>query len=107
MLVQYVSRRQPVRSLRASEHSLLCMPRTRRHWDATAFSVAAPSLWNALPQHLTLNAITTAAFKTKLKTNIFSRTFFVQRCDQQMSEHRYISVTIKITNEKFFYQLVM
>ena len=33
----------------------------------TAFSVAAPSLWNALPQHLTLT-VTTAAYKVKLKT---------------------------------------
>ena len=29
---QCVSRRQPVRSLRSSEHTLLCVPRTRRHW---------------------------------------------------------------------------
>ena len=43
-----VSRRQPVRSLRSSEHSLLCVPRTRRHWGDRAFSVAAPSLWYAL-----------------------------------------------------------
>ena len=32
-----------------------------------AFSVAAPRLWNALPQHLTLSTMTTAAFKVKLK----------------------------------------
>ena len=34
-----VSRRQPVRSLRSSEHCLLCVPRTRRHWGDRAFSV--------------------------------------------------------------------
>ena len=34
-----VSRRQPVRSLRSSEHSLLCVPRTRRRWGDRAFSV--------------------------------------------------------------------
>ena len=61
-----VSRRQPVRSLCSSEHSLLCVPRTRRRWGDRAFSVAAPSLWNALPQHLTLSSMTTAAFKVKL-----------------------------------------
>ena len=72
---QCVSRRQPVRSLRSSEHSLLCVPRTRRHWGDRAFSVAAPSLWNALPQHLTLSSMTTAAFKVKLKTHLFTRTF--------------------------------
>ena len=55
----YVSRFQPVRSLRSSEHSLLCVPRKRRHWSDRTFSVAAPSLWNALPQHMTLTAMTT------------------------------------------------
>ena len=70
-----VNRRQPIRSLGSSEHSLLCVPRTRRHWGDRAFSVAAPSLWNALPQHLTLSFMTTAAFKVKLKTYLFTRTF--------------------------------
>ena len=47
-----VSRRQPIRSLRSSEHSLLCMSRTGHQWGDRAFSVAAPSLWNALQQCL-------------------------------------------------------
>ena len=71
---QCVSRCQPVRSLRSSEHNLLCVPRTRRHWGDRAFSVAAPSLWNALTQHLTLSSLTTAAFKVKLKTYLFTKT---------------------------------
>ena len=70
-----VSRRQPVRSLRYSEHSLLCMPRTRRRWGDRAFSGAAPSLWNALPHHLTWSPMYTATFKVKLKTYLFTRTF--------------------------------
>ena len=56
---QCVSRRQPVMSLRSSEH--------RRHWGDRTFRVAAPSLWNALPQHLT-SSMTTATLKLKLKT---------------------------------------
>ena len=44
-IAQCISRRQPVRSLRSSEHSLLCVPRTRRYWGDRAFSVAAPSQW--------------------------------------------------------------
>ena len=72
---QCVSRRQPVRSLRSSEHSLLCVPRRRRYWGDRAFSVAAPSLWNALPQRLTLSSMTTATFKIKIKTYLFTRTF--------------------------------
>ena len=71
-----VSRRQLVRALRSSEHSLLCVPRTRRHWGDRAFSVATPSIWNALPHHLTLSSMTTAAFKLKLKTYLFTRTFY-------------------------------
>ena len=63
-----VSRRQPVRSLRSSEHSLLCVPRTRRRWGDRAFSLAAPNLWNALPHHLTLSPMSTATFKVKFKT---------------------------------------
>ena len=70
-----VSRRQPFRSLRSSEHCVLCVPRTRRHWGDRAFSVAAPSLWNALPHHLTLSSMTTAPFKLKVKTYLFTRTF--------------------------------
>ena len=70
-----VSRRQSVRSLRSSEHSLLCVPRTRRQLGDRAFSVAAPSLRNALPHHLTLSSMTTAAFKVKVKTYLFTRTF--------------------------------
>ena len=72
---QWVSRRQPVRSLRSSEHSLLCVPGTRRHWGDRAFNVAAPCMWNALPQHLTLTTMSTAAFKVKLHAYLFSRTF--------------------------------
>ena len=70
-----VSRRQPVSSLRYSEHSLLCVPRTRRRWDDRAFSVAAQSLWNALPHHLTLSPMSTATFKVKFKNYLFTTTF--------------------------------
>ena len=63
---QCVSRRQPVRSLCSNEHNLLCVPCTRRQCGDRAFSEAAPSMWNALPQHLTLT-MTTAAFKNETK----------------------------------------
>jgi len=74
---QCVSRRQPVISLRSSEHRLLCVPRTRRNWGDRAFSVAAPSLWNALQHHLILSSMTTAACKVTFKTSIFTRPFFI------------------------------
>ena len=63
-----VSRRQPVRSLRYSEHSLLCLPRTRRRWGDRAFRVADPSQWNALPHHLALSPMSNATLKVKFKT---------------------------------------
>ena len=53
---QCASQRQPVRSLRSSEHYCVC------------------ASWNALPQRLTLT-MSTAAFKVKLKTYLFLRTF--------------------------------
>ena len=70
---QCVSRRQPVRSLRSSEHSLLCVPRTRLHWGDRAFSVAAPRLWCTTAAYDIV--MTTAAFKIKFKTYLFLRTF--------------------------------
>ena len=55
----------------------------RRHWGDRAFSVAAPCLWNALPDHLTLSPMSNATFKVKLKTYLFTRTLVsVQRCEQ-------------------------
>ena len=58
--------------------------------------MAAPSLWTALPQLMTLSSMTTAAFKVKLKTYLFLQEHYVQRCEQRMLEQRYINVTIMI-----------
>ena len=63
----------------------------------TAFCVAGPSLWNVLPQHLTLKCVTIAAFKIKLKDCYFQEVL-VRGCSQRMLEQRYTSVTIMITN---------
>ena len=46
------------------------------------------ALWNALPQHLTLTFMTTAAFEIKLETK------------QLMLEQRYINITIVIIISK-------
>ena len=48
--------------MRCSEQNLLCVPCTKRHWGDIAFSV-------------TFTAMTTAGFKVKVKTYLFSRTF--------------------------------
>ncbi|XP_064197248.1 uncharacterized protein LOC135257969 [Anguilla rostrata] len=65
----------PSRSLRASNANLLQTPRTkRRTWGDRAFSVAAPSLWNTLPNHIK-DAPNLPSFKTALKTHLFRLAF--------------------------------
>ena len=78
----------------------------------TAFSVGVPSLWNALPQHLTLTAMTTTTFKVKPSTYIFSE-LFIQRCEHRLLEQRYtnvsimIMITICLTKQLHFKQVVI
>jgi len=40
------------RVLRLSGFHLLSVPRVKIHADTRAFSVAIPTLWNPLPEHL-------------------------------------------------------
>ena len=76
---QYITkcfnRHQPTRLLRSSEHNHLCVPRATRRWGDRSFCVAAPTLWNLLPQKLTATTMTNTDFKSNLKTYLFSRTF--------------------------------
>ena len=70
MLVPY----NPGRSLRSGGQLLLHVPKTRTLAGDRAFSVAAPTLWNALP--LTIRqAPSSEAFKRNLKTHLFSLAF--------------------------------
>ena len=48
LLVPY----KPRRHLRSEAKGLLDEPRTRLIFGDRAFSISAPRLWNALPQHL-------------------------------------------------------
>jgi len=60
-------------SLRSSEKNLL-QPGPRNKTDFygdRAFSVAAPKLWNALPQEIR-SATSLSMFKSKLKTHLFT-----------------------------------
>ena len=43
---------KPRRHLRSEAKGLLDEPRTRLKFGDRAFSISAPRLWNALPQHL-------------------------------------------------------
>lgn len=65
----------PSRTLRTANSNLLTVPRTRhRTWGDRAFSVAAPSLWNSLPQHIR-DTVDPSIFKSKLKTHLFRTAF--------------------------------
>ncbi|KAM3877440.1 aromatase [Diretmus argenteus] len=65
----------PSRSLRSSDAGLLQVPKTRRRtWGDRAFSVAAPSLWNALPKSFR-DAPSLNIFKATLKTHLFTIAF--------------------------------
>jgi len=74
-----VPRRQ---TLPASRHrssmSSVCIPPRHRHWLSTvgdrAFPVAAPRIWNILPQHV-MSAPSLAIFRSRLKTHLFRRCF--------------------------------
>ena len=53
LLVPY----KPRRHLRSEAKGLLDEPRTRLKFGDRAFSISAPRLWNALPQHLILHRV--------------------------------------------------
>ena len=66
LLVPY----KPRRHLRSEAKGLLDEPRTRLKFGDRAFSISAPRLWNALPQHLK-GSTSCQAFKKCLKTHLF------------------------------------
>ena len=56
--------------IRSEAKGLLDEARTRLKFGDRAFSISAPRLWNALPQHLK-DSTSCQAFKKCLKTHIF------------------------------------
>ena len=71
-LASLIEHYSPTRSLRSSDRNLLVIPRCRLNVGARAFSVAAPRLWNALPDELRcVDSIT--SFRAKLKTHLFTQ----------------------------------
>ena len=66
---------RPPRLLRSAQRNLLKVPNTRtKTYGNRAFSYAAPTLWNSLPEHVK-TAESLRAFKTALKTFLFSKRF--------------------------------
>ncbi|KAK7933805.1 hypothetical protein WMY93_004701 [Mugilogobius chulae] len=77
-LTDLLQRYSPARSLRSSDSNLLLLPcRTKlRTWGDRAFSIAAPTLWNMLPQQLR-DCTDLTTFKKNLKTHLFKSAFNV------------------------------
>ena len=65
---------EPPRLLRSSNKSLLCEPRSNRSWGDRAFSVAAPRLWNNLPDNLK-SCTSLDQFKSLLKTHLMEKAY--------------------------------
>ena len=73
---------RPNKGLRSDNQLLLNVPVSTlrlKFYGDRAFSVAGPTLWNALPKNILLCA-TLAAFKTSLKTYLFKKTYKVWPC---------------------------
>ncbi|KAL3063738.1 hypothetical protein OYC64_000136 [Pagothenia borchgrevinki] len=75
-LIDLLHRHTPTRSLRSAAANLLSLPTQTnlKSWGGRAFSVAAPTLWNSLPQYIRDSSSLTA-FKTSLKTHLFNTAF--------------------------------
>ena len=67
---------RPGRALRSSSHNLLVVPTSNTtYYGDSAFSVAAPKLWNNLPVEIK-NSETLNSFKKSLKTHLFVNTYY-------------------------------
>ena len=65
---------EPSRCLRSSARNFLTVPRTNTVVGSRGFRVSAPTVWNDLPNDIRSMA-TLNAFKTKLKTHLFTAAF--------------------------------
>jgi len=71
---ELLNKYKPRRNLRSASHNLLTVPSTNTvYYGDSAFSVAAPKLWNSLPEHIKTSD-TVETFKKALKTYLFKQT---------------------------------
>ncbi|XP_068108608.1 uncharacterized protein [Hyperolius riggenbachi] len=73
----------PPRTLRSANKMKLVIPRIHLTFGARAFSYAAPTLWNSLPQSVR-EAPSLDSFKKRLKTHLFSLGFLQQFLYKQL-----------------------
>ena len=71
LLMQY----SPVRTLRSADRGLLCKPKMNlKSYSECAFSFAAPTLYNSIPNHIH-QSTSLDSFKSNLKTYLFQLAF--------------------------------
>ena len=63
------------RSLRSSSKMRLHVDVARTVFASRAFRHAAPSIWNALPSHLTDFSVSLESFKKQLKTFLYNKSY--------------------------------
>ena len=72
-LAPIIQEYQPLRTLRSSTRSLLCIQLIKSNsYGGRAFSATAPKLWNSIPEYVK-RAETVETFKTRLKTFLFQK----------------------------------
>src|SRR6218665_1140707 len=64
---------------RSCSKNLLHVPQSSTKFGDCSFSIAGPSAWNSLPDHVK-NASLLETFKSKLKTHIFKQSLMASKC---------------------------
>jgi hypothetical protein len=73
-LSSLISSYSPSRALRSTSQNLLTVPRCKTVFSSRGFRIAAPTLWNALPDSVT-SSTNVETFKRRLKTFYFAAAF--------------------------------
>ena len=74
-LKDLLQRYKPARNLRSASKNLLLVPKFKlKTYGSRAFSVAAPTLWNNIPENIRQSP-TFSTFKSRLKTSLFKTVF--------------------------------
>ena len=74
-LKDLLQRYKPARNLRSASKNLLLVPKFKlKTYGSRAFTVAAPTLWNNIPENIRQSP-TFSTFKSRLKTSLFKTVF--------------------------------
>ena len=85
--------------LRSAERGDLVVLRTATELDKRSFSVAAPVIWNSLPEHLRSFSISKEQFRSGLKTHRFQQAYNVwERCVEDCIELNWTHVSSFLHN---------